>query len=178
MTTRLRRFHRNTSRGIASLAAMKGLLAVLAALLALSLAACGGDDDSDDGSGGSATPATQDESTKQDQAKTTTSEQETATTVDGDWSGTYESSQGGAGAFEMKLTQSGAEFSGSIQVPGSCVESGSISGSVEGGKISFGAVKGNATISYDGTVKGDQMSGTYSAPAECASDSGSWEASR
>ncbi|HZT91110.1 MAG TPA: hypothetical protein VFA05_03635 [Gaiellaceae bacterium] len=74
----------------------------------------------------------------------------------GTWSGHY----GGAytGTFRLHWTQSGSHLGGSITLSN---PSGrySISGSVHGTAITFGAVGAGAT--YTGTVSGKSMSGTY-----------------
>ena len=101
--------------------------------------------------------------------------------VAGTWNGTYESttSPGANGTFTMVLDLSGGTLSGTITVTDTpCITNGTVDGSVQGSHITFGAVKGaQQTIGFTGTVSGDQMSGTYSAPA-CGHGAGNWTASR
>jgi hypothetical protein len=140
-------------------------VAMLLCLLTL-VAACGGSKSTNAQSSNLTTPAT--------------SGQKSPTTVVGNWRGTWKSTlfQGATGTFQMRLAQSGARLSGPITVQKSaCISTGTDNGTVSGDKISFGAVNGNQTISYVGTVKGDTMSGTYSAP-DCSNDKGSWTATR
>jgi hypothetical protein len=44
--------------------------------------------------------------------------------------------------------------------------------------ISFGVLKGAETVSFDGTVAGDTMKGTYTSGQSCENDTGTWEAQR
>jgi hypothetical protein len=80
-------------------------------------------------------------------------------TLAGTWSGQY--SGAFAGTFTLHWTQSRSSLSGSITLsnpPGKY----SISGSVHGSAISFGAVGAGAT--YTGSVSGKSMSGSYKSP--------------
>jgi len=152
-------------------------IAVLA-LLPFSLAACGGDDGDDGGGGGGASAP----SSAPPEESSGAASQDAATTVDGSWTGTYESEAfpGNNGGFEFQLKQSGTKFSGpfTLNTAGACISSAEISGTVTGSEIDFGAVEGGQKITYTGTVKGDEMSGTYSAPAACDNDEGTWKATR
>ena len=81
------------------------------------------------------------------------------------------------GTFSLTFAQSGSALSGTIRVANSeCVADGTISGSVSGTQITFGAVKGAHTIAFSGTLKGAEMSGTYTSP--CGPDHGTWGATR
>jgi len=101
--------------------------------------------------------------------------------VAGTWNGTYESTSDPAatGTFTIEFTQTGPTLTGTISVQNTpCITEGTITGSLNGDKIAFGAVKGaTQTIAYTGTVSGDRMSGTYSAPA-CGNATGTWKAAR
>lgn len=85
----------------------------------------------------------------------------------GRWSGRY----GGAfsGTFKLHWTQSGSSLRGSITLS---KPSGtySVTGTVRGSAIRFGAVGAGAT--YTGSVTGKAMSGSYKTPA----GGGSWSA--
>jgi hypothetical protein len=77
----------------------------------------------------------------------------------GTWSGQY--SGAFSGTFTLHWTKSGSKLSGTITLsnPGG---SYSISGSVRGTAIQFGAVGAGAT--YTGVVSGKSMSGSYKSP--------------
>jgi hypothetical protein len=85
----------------------------------------------------------------------------------GTWSGRY----GGAysGTFRLKWTQTGSRLRGSITLskPHGTY---SVTGSVHGTAIKFGAVSVGAT--YTGSVSGKKMSGRYKTPG----GGGSWSA--
>jgi len=89
--------------------------------------------------------------------------------VSGTWSGQY--SGGYNGTFTLRWRQSGTKLTGTIKLS---QPSGtySISGSVHGSAISFGAVDVGAT--YTGSVSGTSMSGTYRASPK----GGSWSAKK
>jgi hypothetical protein len=87
----------------------------------------------------------------------------------GTWSGTY----GGAfsGTFTIHWRQTGSKLRGSIALsrPKGTY---SITGSVSGSKIRFGAVGAGAT--YTGSASGSSMSGSY----KTAQGGGSWSATK
>jgi hypothetical protein len=100
--------------------------------------------------------------------------------VAGTWNGTWQStsSPGATGTFQMTFTQTGQSLSGPIQITGTpCITTGTITGTLNGTTIDFGAVKGQQTITYTGTWSGNVMSGTYSAPS-CGDGKGDWQAAR
>lgn len=100
--------------------------------------------------------------------------------LSGTWEGTYQSDVYSqiSGTFRVEFTQSGEQITGSIEIAESpCVSRGTIAGSVSDSEVTFGAVEAEATITFTGTVAGDTMSGTFSAP-DCGDDSGTWEASK
>ena len=85
----------------------------------------------------------------------------------GTWSGRYSGAV--SGTFTLRWTQSGSALRGSIKLsnpPGRY----RITGTVHGGKISFGAVGVGAT--YTGTVSGRSMSGRW----KSANRGGIWSA--
>jgi hypothetical protein len=92
-----------------------------------------------------------------------------ASTLAGTWSGHY--SGGYNGTFTLHWTQSGSKLTGTIKLS---YPSGtySVTGSVHGGAIEFGAVGAGAT--YTGSVSGKSMSGTYHALPK----GGSWSAKK
>jgi hypothetical protein len=58
------------------------------------------------------------------------------------------------------------------------VSNGTVNGGVVGTRIKFGAVEGNELVTFDGTVNGGTMSGTYRTGKGCGTDNGTWSASR
>ena len=104
-----------------------------------------------------------------------------STGIAGDWSGTWQSGRAKSvkGTFHVTFNQTGEAFTGSIQVSGSeCVSNGTVSGTLTGNAISFGAVQAEETIAFDGTVDGNSMSGTYTSGPACGNDHGTWTATR
>lgn len=77
----------------------------------------------------------------------------------GTWSGTY--SGAFSGTFRLHWTQTGTKLHGSITLsyPGGTY---SVTGSVHGSAITFGAVGAGAT--YSGSFAGSSMSGRYRTP--------------
>ena len=103
----------------------------------------------------------------------------------GTWAGTWqnEPNWGTAnGGSTMKLIQAGTYVRRQTDVTEpTCIRHGTVSGTVNGSSISFGFVAtGVRDIKYDGTISGDQMSGTWTAEAceVTVQIDGSWAASR
>jgi hypothetical protein len=88
-------------------------------------------------------------------------------TLAGTWSGQY--SGAFSGTLTLHWTQSGSTLSGSIALSNPSGKY-SVSGSVHGSAISFGAVGAGAT--YTGSVSGKSMSGSYKTPK----GGGTWSA--
>ncbi len=88
-------------------------------------------------------------------------------TLAGTWSGQY--SGAFSGTFTRHWTQSGSSLTGSIALSNPRGKY-SVSGSVHGGAITFGAVGAGAT--YTGSVSGTSMSGSYKTPK----GGGTWSA--
>jgi hypothetical protein len=104
-----------------------------------------------------------------------------ATSIAGEWKGTYVSGLRSSitGDFTVTFTQRDSTVGGTIEVHPGCVESGTISGTISGPTITFGQVSGSSrSVTFAGTVTGDQMKGTYQSPAACGNDHGTWQASR
>jgi hypothetical protein len=96
----------------------------------------------------------------------------------GRWNGTWTTTSGpaGSGDFHIDFTQSGNNLTGAIVIAGTpCITTGTITGTLSGNTIAFGAVQGSQTISYSGTVSGNSMSGDYHAP-DCGDAKGTWKA--
>jgi hypothetical protein len=105
-----------------------------------------------------------------------------ALNLSGTWDGTWQntSPDTATGTFTIIWTQTGANLSGTISINAStCISQASTTGSISGDKITFGAVKGQAAITYDGTVSGnDTIKGAYHAPPTCGNAVGTWTATR
>jgi hypothetical protein len=112
-----------------------------------------------------------------------TSEAPSAVGLAGDWSGTWQdtSPDDSTGTFSLTWTQSGSGLSGTISVGGTpCIGDGTVTGTLNGSSITFGAVSGQIQISYTGSVSSDMqtMQGTYSAPEACGNATGNWTATK
>jgi hypothetical protein len=95
----------------------------------------------------------------------------TSGSLSGTWSGSY--SGAFTGSFNLTWTQTGSSLSGSIDLTPGGTES--LTGTVSGNTLQFGAV-GSEAITYNGTVSGDSsMSGGYSV---AGMGGGSWTASK
>ena len=106
--------------------------------------------------------------------------------VNGDWSGTWQSDNGvESGSIDfLQLTQSGSRISGAVNVGGAeeCYSQAALSGTVSGTAFtaSLTAATNGIRVSVNGTVSGNELSGSYkttSGPAQCG-DQGSFEAMR
>ncbi len=96
----------------------------------------------------------------------------------GQWSGTWTdtSPDTSGGTFALTWTQTGNTLSGTINVVGAaCLTAGNVTGTINGSAISFGAVSGQVTITYTGSIAGTKMQGTYDAPT-CGNAKGNWSA--
>ena len=103
----------------------------------------------------------------------------TASGLAGQWNGTWQNSQPdhASGTFTLKWTQTGSNLSGTITINGTpCLTGGTIAGTVNGGAISFGVVSGEVQVSYDGSVSGNKMQGTYA--TTCGNAKGAWAATK
>jgi hypothetical protein len=99
--------------------------------------------------------------------------------LSGTWVGTWQNvtPDQSAGGFTLTWKQQGNKLTGTISISGTpCLNGGSITGTVNGAQISFGAVQGQASVDYVGTVAGSTMSGTYS--TDCGKARGGWNAKR
>jgi hypothetical protein len=102
---------------------------------------------------------------------------ETPTDLNGTWTGTWQNStpDQASGTFELTWARKASTMTGSIVIRGTpCLTGGSVSGTLSGAAISFGAVSGQVHVSYDGTIAGSHMSGTYA--TSCGKARGTWEA--
>lgn len=129
------------------------------------LGGCGGDGDGD----GSSAPPT--------------------VNVTGNWSGSWRSStrvEYAGNITFLPLTQTGSMLSGQIRFTGSlvvsCFSGGalSVSGVLSGNSFTASLTAGGIRVDVDGSVTGNQMSGTYTVNAGgvCTGDTGTFSASR
>lgn len=98
----------------------------------------------------------------------------------GAWNGAWvdTSPDTSAGTFTLTFAQTGNNLTGAIVVKGTpCITGGTVTGTVNGSTITFGAVSGRVTITYTGSVSGNKMAGTYSAPT-CGDAKGNWSATQ
>jgi hypothetical protein len=98
-----------------------------------------------------------------------------SSTVDGKWNGSYQPNGGGSGDFSVTFTQTGSSLDGTLSISVACLDGANVTGKVNGDSIDFGSVQGQCTVDYKGTIKGDQMSGTYGLGQGTA---GTWKASK
>jgi len=98
-----------------------------------------------------------------------------SSTVDGKWNGSYQPNGGGSGDFSVTFTQTGSSLDGTLSISVACLDGAKVTGKVNGDSIDFGSVQGQCTVDYKGTIKGDQMSGTYGLGQGTA---GTWTASK
>jgi len=98
-----------------------------------------------------------------------------SSTVDGKWNGSYQPNGGGSGDFSVTFTQTGSSLDGTLSISVACLDGAKVTGKVNGDSIDFGSVQGQCTVDYKGTIKGDQMSGTYGLGQGTA---GTWKASK
>lgn len=104
----------------------------------------------------------------------------TALGLGGQWTGTWAdtSPDTSSGTFSLTWTQTGNNLAGTITVKGTpCLSGATVTGTINGSAISFGAVSGRITVTYDGSVSGNKMQGTYSAPT-CGDAKGNWSATQ
>jgi hypothetical protein len=98
----------------------------------------------------------------------------------GEWNN--ETPISGQGTFTIRWGQQGSDLFGTVAIVGSnCLSSGSITGTVIGTRLRFGAVErptaGGISIDYTGTVTGpDTLVGTYE--SDCGPSRGTWTATR
>lgn len=100
--------------------------------------------------------------------------------LSGTWNGTWQdtSPDTATGSFTLTWKQSGPSLSGTITINNSsCVSTGTISGNISGAKITFGAVKSQDSVSFNGTISGgDKIMGTYVTGSSCHNATGTWAA--
>ncbi|MEU7665001.1 hypothetical protein [Streptomyces lincolnensis] len=99
-----------------------------------------------------------------------------AATLAGDWTGSW-SVVYASGHLRASLSQDGDRITGDLTVDGApCPLDGSLSGRLEGNRISFGNVNSERKITFSGSVEGTTMSGTFE--TDCGGAAGSWNARR
>jgi hypothetical protein len=96
--------------------------------------------------------------------------------LSGTWSGSYHGSF--SGTFRLTWQEIGQSLSGTIMISGLGNAPTSIHGVVHGSSISFGTV-GSKSVTYNGSVSGSSMSGSWKISAGGRSiGGGSWSAVR
>ena len=97
-----------------------------------------------------------------------------ASGLSGTWNGQY----GGAssGNFTLHCAQSGSALSGTVYLETDGIAL-PVHGTVAGDSIQFGSV-GSTGISYQGTISGNSMSGTYQLTARGTTFTGPWSATK
>jgi hypothetical protein len=94
----------------------------------------------------------------------------------GTWAGTYSGSF--SGSFTLTWQGSGSSLSGTIKISDFGDSPIPINGSLHGNTISFGTV-GSQAITYDGSVSGASMSGSWKIVASGkTAGNGSWKATK
>lgn len=100
----------------------------------------------------------------------------------GRWVGSWQSNTPGfSGSLVADVRQDGDRLTGTVQVGGSpCFSRGTVSGTVRGNTVTFGAVFGGGQrASYSGTVAKDAVSGTYVVRGGmCDRDTGSFRVTK
>lgn len=100
--------------------------------------------------------------------------------LSGTWEGTWVNTTPTAaiGTFRLVWAQQGDRLFGALTVVGSnCLEAGNVTGEIAGKGLSFGAIEGDTTIQYTGTiVDDDTIEGTYE--SDCGNSAGTWTATR
>jgi hypothetical protein len=100
--------------------------------------------------------------------------------LSGTWEGTWVNTTPvpAIGTFTLVWAQQGTRLFGALTVTGSdCLRAGNVTGQVVGRGFRFGAVEGDTTIEYTGTiVDDDTIEGTYQ--SECGDSAGTWSATR
>ena len=100
--------------------------------------------------------------------------------LSGTWEGTWVNTAPTAaiGTFTLVWAQQGDKLFGALTVAGSnCLRAGNVTGEIVGKGLSFGAVEGDTTIEYTGTiVDDDTIEGTYE--SDCGDSAGTWSATR
>jgi len=81
-----------------------------------------------------------------------------------------------AGAARPVSRGSGTPFQNARLQGTPCLTGGTVTGTITGGAISFGAVSGQVTVTYDGSVSGNKMQGTYA--TGCGNAKGNWAATK
>jgi len=132
------------------------------AFVSLAATACGGG--SNDNGTVTGTPTTTAAATATTQAAAvTTAPAVSGGALAGTWAGEYTQTKptSDGGTFSVTFEGSAPDYTGTISIAGSC-DPCPITATVKGSTITIGAI-GASAITYDGTIAGSSMSGTYSA---------------
>jgi hypothetical protein len=99
----------------------------------------------------------------------------TASALDGEWDGTWQATAGQSGTFSVAWKETGSTLDGTLSISVPCLDGAKVTGTVNGGSIQFGSVKGQCQVDYKGAIDGDQMSGTYDFSG---APGGTWKATK
>jgi hypothetical protein len=94
------------------------------------------------------------------------------------WSGTWTntSPDNATGSLGLEWAQQGTTLEGVVAMVGAtCFGGGAMQGTIDGDKVAFEVVARDS-VSYEGTIVGDSVSGTFS--MSCDGSEGTWEATR
>jgi hypothetical protein len=165
---------RRLARALATVAAALGLMVPLAGCEQLSPS---------EGPSGTATPTPTETDTATSTATSTPTPSDDATPLgplSGAWEGTWINTtpEPAIGTFTLVWAQQDDRLFGALTVTGSnCLSAGNVTGEIVGKGLSFGAVEGDTTIEYTGTiVDDDTIEGTYE--SDCGDSAGTWTATR
>ena len=94
------------------------------------------------------------------------------------WSGTWTntSPDNATGSLEIAWAQQGSTLEGVLAMDGAaCFTAGGMQGTIDGEVVAFEVVARDS-VSFEGTIAGDSVSGTFS--MSCDGSEGTWEATR
>ena len=94
------------------------------------------------------------------------------------WSGTWTntSPDSATGSLEIAWAQQGSTLEGILAMDGAaCFTAGGMQGTIDGEAVAFDVVARDA-VSFEGTIAGDSVSGTFS--MSCDGSEGTWQATR
>jgi opacity protein-like surface antigen len=101
--------------------------------------------------------------------------------VEGTWRGTYTDTNSRSGNLLFEMTQSGSDVTGTLTSFGlPCLDEATVTGSVDGDQIHLDGARGESSVTFNGTVNENQISGTFTIPAtgSCVGGQGTWTVNR
>ena len=94
------------------------------------------------------------------------------------WTGTWTntSPDNATGSLEIIWTQQGSALEGTVAMDSAaCFTAGGMQGTIDGNAVAFEVV-GRDQVAFEGTIAGDQVSGTFT--MSCDGSRGTWKATR